>query len=165
MKEMEKRNNNNGIAMNALLSSSTEQKFAILSLFVISASSLCGYMCFQVIVEKRTKHLNYGTRTHGGHAEHSSIPNHETNGNYISLQRPKSEKQAYLEAMIQNAKSSSWRENLKNASNAQQMFMLPGRRPDEQHEVFLEKIGHEKERIMEMQQRDNAEQRWNDTKP
>jgi hypothetical protein len=35
--------------------------------------------------------------------------------------------EAQLAAMVENAKSSSWQENLHNASDAQQRFMLPGR--------------------------------------
>ena len=34
--------------------------------------------------------------------------------------------EAQLAAMVENAKSSSWQENLRNASDAQQRFMLPG---------------------------------------
>lgn len=35
---------------------------------------------------------------------------------------------AQLAAMLENAKNSSWRDNLRNASDAQQRFMLPGHR-------------------------------------
>ncbi len=38
-----------------------------------------------------------------------------------------SRNEAQLAAMVENAKSSSWQDNLRNASDAQQRFMLPGR--------------------------------------
>jgi len=39
--------------------------------------------------------------------------------------------EAQLAAMLENAKNSTWRDNLRNASDAQQRFMLPGRDIDE----------------------------------
>lgn len=41
-----------------------------------------------------------------------------------------SRNEAQLAAMVENAKSSSWQDNLRNASDAQQRFMLPGRQID-----------------------------------
>ncbi len=41
-----------------------------------------------------------------------------------------SRNEAQLVAMVENAKSSSWQDNLRNASDAQQRFMLPGRDVD-----------------------------------
>ena len=39
--------------------------------------------------------------------------------------------EAQLAAMLENAKNSSWRDNLRNAHDAQGRFMLPGRHVDD----------------------------------
>jgi hypothetical protein len=39
--------------------------------------------------------------------------------------------EAQLAAMLENAKNSSWRDNLRNAADAQGRFMLPGREVDD----------------------------------
>ena len=39
--------------------------------------------------------------------------------------------EAQLHAMVENAKKSSWQENLHNAADAQHRFMLPGRDADD----------------------------------
>lgn len=41
--------------------------------------------------------------------------------------RPKSREEMRLKAMVENALKSSWQENLSNAFDAQERFMLPGR--------------------------------------
>ena len=41
--------------------------------------------------------------------------------------RPKSREEMRLQAMVENALKSSWQENLSNAFDAQERFMLPGR--------------------------------------
>lgn len=58
-----------------------------------------------------------------------------TNGTSTSSTTPTNSKvtpqEAQLAAMLENAKQSSWQENLRNANDAQQRFMLPGRDVDE----------------------------------
>ena len=46
--------------------------------------------------------------------------------------------EARLIAMLENAKESSWRENLENAVGAQEQFMLPGRQRKEPE--FMDRI-------------------------
>mmetsp|Transcript_24821 Transcript_24821/g.53554 ORF Transcript_24821/g.53554 Transcript_24821/m.53554 type:complete len:158 (+) Transcript_24821:200-673(+) len=56
------------------------------------------------------------------------------NGTVSSSATPTSKvtpQEAQLAAMLENAKKSSWQENLRNANDAQQRFMLPGRDVDE----------------------------------
>ena len=73
------------------------------------------------------------------------------------LERPPQSKQpqpmtleeARLRAMIENAQTSSWQENLDNAASAQEHFMLPGRShptPD-----FMTKIEQRSLEIMKQQ--------------
>lgn len=66
--------------------------------------------------------------------------------------RPMTLEQARLRAMIENAQTSSWQENLDNAASAQAQFMLPGRpmkKPD-----FMQEID---KRSMEIMKEHNAE--------
>jgi hypothetical protein len=59
---------------------------------------------------------------------------------------PMSLEHARLRAMIENAQTSSWQENLDNAASAQALFMLPGRpmkKPD-----FMEEIDKRSLEIM-----------------
>jgi hypothetical protein len=44
-----------------------------------------------------------------------------------SQKQPMTMEEAKVRAMIENAQTSSWQENLDNAASAQQHFMLPGR--------------------------------------
>jgi len=46
--------------------------------------------------------------------------------------------EARVIAMLENAKESSWQENIENAVDAQEQFMLPGRRREEPK--FMDKI-------------------------
>jgi hypothetical protein len=46
---------------------------------------------------------------------------------HIEARKTMSHEQARLRAMIENAKESTWQENLENAAKAQANFMLPGR--------------------------------------
>ena len=65
--------------------------------------------------------------------------------------------EAQLAAMLENAKQSSWRDNLRNASDAQQRFMLPGRDVDEGKDAppYLKRIDKRSKEIM----RDENERR------
>jgi len=54
-----------------------------------------------------------------------------------------------IAAMIENARESSWEENLSNAMQAQERFMLPGRKSDTPE--FLDKIKKRSDDIMERQ--------------
>ena len=63
--------------------------------------------------------------------------------------QPMSLEEARLRAMIENAQTSSWQENLDNAASAQEHFMLPGRShptPD-----FMTKIDQRSLEIMKEQ--------------
>lgn len=57
-----------------------------------------------------------------------------------------SPQEAQLKAMIENAKKSSWKENLQNAADAQERFMLPGR----SNEVpeYVKRIDERREEIL-----------------
>ena len=66
-----------------------------------------------------------------------------------SKPQPMTLEEARLRAMIENAQTSSWQENLDNAASAQEHFMLPGRShptPD-----FMTKIDQRSLEIMKEQ--------------
>mmetsp|Transcript_31835 Transcript_31835/g.46947 ORF Transcript_31835/g.46947 Transcript_31835/m.46947 type:complete len:130 (-) Transcript_31835:186-575(-) len=68
--------------------------------------------------------------------------------------------QAMIAAMIENARDSSWQENLSNAMQAQERFMLPGRKT--RTPEFVHKIKQRSDDIME-KQRLRAEEEKNKT--
>lgn len=49
------------------------------------------------------------------------------NDSQNNKKQPMTMEEAKLRAMIENAQTSSWQENLNNAATAQERFMLPGR--------------------------------------
>jgi hypothetical protein len=55
------------------------------------------------------------------------IENRQQDESHIEARKTMSHEQARLRAMIENAKESTWQENLDNAVKAQEHFMLPGR--------------------------------------
>lgn len=64
---------------------------------------------------------------------------------------------AQIMAMIQNAKESTWRENLTNAADAQERFMLPGRQEggegeEKEDPEYVRKIEDRSLEIMKEQQ-------------
>jgi hypothetical protein len=58
--------------------------------------------------------------------------------------------EAQLVAMLENAKNSSWQDNLRNAADAQARFILPGRDVDEGKETpeYIQKIVDRSEEIL-----------------
>ena len=60
--------------------------------------------------------------------------------------------EAQLAAMLENAKNSSWKENLENAADAQQRFMIPGSDRSEGGKEatpeFVKRIGERSDEIM-----------------
>ena len=61
------------------------------------------------------------------------------------------ENQAMVHAMVQNAKSASFRENLENAAVAQEKFMfVQSNGDDEKQEAFLDKIRKRSEEIRQV---------------
>jgi hypothetical protein len=64
--------------------------------------------------------------------------------------KPMTLEEARLRAMIENAKESSWEQNLDNAVQAQEQFMLPGRPHETPH--YMTKIETRSKEIMKQQQ-------------
>ena len=65
--------------------------------------------------------------------------------------------EAQLSAMVQNAKNSSWQENLRNAADAQERFMLPGRNVDDDSDKvpeYISNISKRSEEIIETKRRE-----------
>jgi hypothetical protein len=61
-----------------------------------------------------------------------------------------SHEEARLRAMVENAQQSSFQENLENAVQAQEQFMLPGR--SRERPEFIEKINRRADEIMKEQE-------------
>eukprot|EP00536_Pseudo-nitzschia_multiseries_P008086 jgi/Psemu1/19558/gm1.19558_g len=72
-----------------------------------------------------------------------------------------SPEEAKLMAMVEHAKESSWRENIQTAVNAQEQFMVPGRRPRETNSNFLENMEERTHEILrkQRQRREKEEER------
>lgn len=99
----------------------------------LGISMVAGWICFS-LVERRKPPLKI---------EESSSKSHE---------------QLRFQAMVENAQSSDWTDNLKNAFEAQARFMLPGRhhRPPD----FLEKIEQRADDLQQAQQRQTRTQHF-----
>jgi len=82
------------------------------SALLVTATALsCAAMVGFIEMRDRYKYeKRYGAKNKGGDS-HTEPTRHE----------------AQLAAMLENAKNSSWQENLENAADAQQRFMIPGR--------------------------------------
>jgi hypothetical protein len=76
----------------------------------------------------------------------------ETNkGSHQGRMENMTENQAMVHAMVQNAKSASFRENLENAAVAQEKFMfVQSNGDDEKQEAFLDKIRKRSEEIRQV---------------
>lgn len=75
----------------------------------LGGSVLCGWFCFTILDQDQQ-------------AKEANVALHRG-------RQPKllSQEEARLRAMIEQAKESNWKENLDNAVQAQEYFMLPGR--------------------------------------
>jgi hypothetical protein len=71
--------------------------------------------------------------------------------------------EAMLHAMIENAKTSTWQENIENASMAQSRFMLPGSTSSgdekDRHDRFINDITHRRDEIMEQEEARKKEEK------
>ena len=76
-----------------------------------------------------------------------------------STQSEVTRNEAQLAAMVENAKKSSWQENLHNAADAQHRFMLPGRDVDDGNDTpeYVKNIDKRSEEILskEKERRNN----------
>ena len=77
-----------------------------------------------------------------------------------STQSEVTRNEAQLAAMVENAKKSSWQENLHNAADAQHRFMLPGRDVDNGKDTpaYVKNIDKRSEEILSKEK-----ERKNDT--
>ncbi len=88
--------------------------------------------------------------------------------NTPTKKQPMTLEEARLRAMIENAQTSSWQENLDNAASAQDQFMLPGRphvTPDFMTKIdqrSLEIMKEQHEEIEREKKRKATTRIWND---
>jgi len=75
--------------------------------------------------------------------------------------------EAQLAAMLENAKKSSWQENLHNAADAQQRFMLPGQDVDGGRDApeYLQRIDQRSREIMRDENERRKQERQNEKDP
>eukprot|EP00956_Cyclotella_meneghiniana_P003367 scaffold4069_cov85-Cyclotella_meneghiniana.AAC.17 len=81
----------------------------------------------------------------------------------MSLSSPDSDhalthSEAQLAAMIENARNSTWRQNIENAVDAHERFVLPGRDVDEGREVpeYVQQIDARSRELMEEEEEKRA---------
>lgn len=71
--------------------------------------------------------------------------------------------EAMLRAMIENAKTSTWQENIENASMAQSRFMLPGSASSgsekDRQDRFIHDISQRRDEIMEREEARKREEK------
>lgn len=102
-------------------------KFAKFAIATVAASSALGWMALQLV---------------------QSAPPSNNNDKNSKM----SQDEAMVRAMIQNAQSSTWQENVENAVMAQERFVLPGRGNSQDQERFLQDISKKRNEIMRKQQ-------------
>lgn len=85
----------------------------------------------------------------------------EKSSNYLEqMNNPTSLQEAQLKAMVENAKKSSWKENLENAVDAHSRFMLPGiAGKGENTPEYVKKIDERSEEIMREQEEKQEQER------
>ena len=85
-----------------------------------------------------------------------------------STQSEVTRNEAQLAAMVENAKKSSWQENLHNAADAQHRFMLPGRDVDDGNDTpeYVKNIDKRSEEILskEKERRNNDKNDQSETR-
>lgn len=70
--------------------------------------------------------------------------------------------EAMVRAMIDNAKSSTWQENLENAAMAQERFVLPGYgNHSSQQEQFLQEMSEKSNKLMEEKEAEKRKRQEN----
>jgi hypothetical protein len=94
------------------------------STFAMLAATTLTCAVFVIAVDARDERL---ARIHN--SKTTSLGSHSAQSTSLSPQEAK------LSAMIENARNSSWRENLENAVDAHERFVLPNRNVDEGKEV------------------------------
>ena len=72
--------------------------------------------------------------------------------------RTKSRDEMRLQAMVENALKSSWKENLDNAFQAQERFMMPGRDHGKDPK-FVRKINRRVDQLMKQQNKEEGHDR------
>lgn len=83
-------------------------------------------------------------------------PSKNTNEQTVEMTRD----EAMLRAMIENAKFSSWQENIENVAMAQGRFMLPGSSSDKnREESFLRDISKRSDEMMEQEEARKREEK------
>ena len=71
-----------------------------------------------------------------------------------------SRNEAQVAAMLENAKNSSWQQNLHNASDAQQRFMLPNLDIDNEFDVpeYVKRIDARSQEILSEREKDKEDE-------
>ena len=120
------------------------------STFALLAGTAFTFATFIVAVTARDERL---AAAHYAKVSSSSIGDDNTQ---------MSQHEAQLKAMIENAKQSTWRENLENAVDAQERFVLPNR--DSSGEDVPEYVRRIDERSREMLEEDRSREKQKTTR-
>ncbi len=97
--------------------------------------------------------------------ESFGLANEKTSGDKTTynperMNTPTTLQEAQLKAMVENAKTSSWKENLENAVDAHSRFMLPGiAGREEDTPEYVKKIDQRSEEILREQREKQEEER------
>jgi len=159
---------------------SVRKRPASTSIVVVGAAAFAGYCCLSLVVEvKRRRSSDY--YQHGEHEDQrlqagknirgtgagigervTDDPGEATTTTTTTTSRPMSYEEARVRAMVENARKSSWRQNLSNAIEAQERFMQPpGRAPSTQrteNSKFVNRIDRRAEQMI-LKQHQQAEYR------
>jgi hypothetical protein len=121
-----------------------QNNFSIFAAGSLLATMTSGWMCLSYIQKQETYRL-----LPAASKENETTGNDDVNNK--GSKRIKSREEFRLEAMVENALKSSWRENLNNAFQAQERFMLPGKEHGKDPK-FIRRIDRRCDELMHRQQ-------------
>ncbi len=126
--------------MNMYVDSSIQNVTNSLILLINYTAAIVGFIEVQDVMEAK-RHAATRRQQDGNYTEETQ---QSTQSADVTPQ------EAQLAAMLENAKNSSWQDNLRNAADAQVRFMLPGRDVDEGNEKpeYIKRIVDRSEEIL-----------------
>jgi hypothetical protein len=116
------------------------------STLALLAGTTLTFATFIFAVSARDERL---AREHHAKLSSSSNSNNPDAHHKISLH------EAQVQAMIENARNSSWRQNLENAVDAQERFVLPNRQHVKDVPEYVQRIDERSKEILTVQQERN----------
>jgi len=122
--------------------------FAIFATGSMAASMVAGWVCLSYIQDPNNQKQNPYLLQQN--QQPATILDDKSNN------RVRSREEYRLQAMVENALNSTWQQNLDNAFQAQERFMLPGRHEGQAQPKFVDQIDRRAEELLKKQEKRHA---------